>query len=176
MLCADKGVGKSTLLISLCNCGGRVITDDLSLISESNGTILIHSSFPSVKLNSRQYALAKGIISSSIPVIKGSSKRNCMLMPEFFYEGNHKLDCIYILNAVGLEQPVYVHKLNRIDAFIALLKSVFCGITSSVDEMIGYQRLIRKMICNIEVYTVDIPHNLVLLPKVVDIITHYLER
>lgn len=56
------------------------------------------------------------------------------------------------------------------EGFVTLLKSIFSGTTSSTDELINYQKLIRKIVSTMPVYCLDIPRNLMLLPDIVELV------
>ena len=169
-----KGGGKSTLLSSLCNCGGKVITDDLTSVLLTDQGIHIQSSFPNVKLNSGQYELANEFIKEAKPVLKGSLKKNCTLKQEFFADGVHKLDRFYIINPVTYDQPIRVRKLDLAEGFVFLIQCIFSGTTASDEEIIFYQKVIKRMLSEGLVFQVDIPRDLSLIPDVIDVVTHYI--
>ena len=170
MLCADKGSGKSTLLMSLCNCGGRILSDDLTAVCSNGEKTIVRSSFPSVKLYPLQFGLSEGLICAYEPVLKNSAKKNCTLIPEAFIPGDHPLDCVYHIHPVSVRQELSFRKLSPMEGFVTLLKSIFSGTTSSTDELINYQKLIRKIVSTMPVYCLDIPRNLMLLPDIVELV------
>lgn len=174
MICADKGTGKSTTLVTICNCGGKVISDDITPVRINEGKVFIKSSFPYIKLNPHQYTLANNMIDSSQPVLSNSLKKNCHLKNEFFHDGMNLLDGVFVLAALSPTDNIKLTLMSKKESFIMLVQTIFCGVTSSVDEILEYQKLIKYMISQVPVYHLGIPHNLMLLPRVSEIIKNSL--
>ena len=130
----------------------------------------MRSSFPTVKLHPQQLGLSEGLICAYEPILKNSAKKNCTLIPEVFISGDHPLDCVYYIHPVSGGQELSCRKLSPMEGFVTLLKSIFSGTTSSTDELINYQILIRKIVSTMPVFCLDIPRNLMLLPDIVELI------
>ena len=170
---AEKGGGKSTLLASLVNSGGDVISDDLVPLFLAEQGVMLRSSFPSVKLNSGQFPLATDWISDARPVLKGSLKKSCTLKSERYAEGDFPLNAFFVIHPVTADEPIQVRKLNAAEGFVALLQCIFSGTTASNSEIIAYQKVIRRILKENLAFQLDIPRDLEQLPNVIDVLKHF---
>ena len=170
---AEKGGGKSTMLASLCNRGGNVISDDLVPISITEQGVMLRSSFPTVKLNSGQFPLATEWICDARPVLKGSLKKSCTLKLERYAEGSFLLDAFFVIHPVTADQPIQIKKLNATEGFVELLQCIFSGTTASNSEIIAYQKVIRRMMNDGLAFQLDVPRDLNQLPDVLDVLMRF---
>lgn len=172
------GAGKSTLAASFAKDGFPLLTDDCLLLDENDGRLLVHPSYPGLRLWDDAVSALFGDTPMLFPVAHYTDKKRLRLSEEQlpFYTDVVELKRMYVLDSsrrTGREEPVDIFPLSAREAFMELVSySYKLDITDHArlkDEFERLERIVARPLC----YCLKYPRDLSLLPAVREaILTH----
>ncbi len=124
LFAGNSGIGKSTIAIALNNkYKYKLISDDITVISEQNSLPQIHSSFPSVKLWQDSLEMLE-ISKNDLPFIRKDVFKYRYNSNTDFYNGTLNIDSIFVLENND-KNKTEISEIKGVDKFNIVRNQIF---------------------------------------------------
>lgn len=175
----DCGYGKSSLGASFLQAGYTLLTDDLLVLKENNGSFLATPGFPRIKLFPKIAKKLIGKIEDGVPMNNLTSKLILPLNRHQFTPTPIPVRSIYVLTppAPSLKlRKVTIRRLSQRRAFLSLLKNTFNTKIIEPERLKRQFTFFAQIVSKVPMKTLSYPRSLKSLPSVRDAILNDLQR
>jgi len=163
------GYGKSSLGASFLQAGYPLLTDDLLVLKENNGSFLASPGFPRIKLFPK---IAKKLIGEKVEGFPMNNLTSKLILPldrHQFASNPIPLRSIYVLSPpapVLRSRKVTIRRLPQRKAFLSLLKNTFNTKVTEPERLKRQFTFFTQVVSKVPIKTLSYPRTLKSLPLV----------
>lgn len=172
-----SGYGKSSLAAAFLGAGYRLLTDDLLVLTEHDGTLAAHPGPPRLKLYP---AAARRLLPNAhgVPIMRRTPKLLFRLRGAQVANGPASLRAVYVLSPPGGRRPtrVTIRRLSERQACLALIRNTFNSSVLSPTRLAQQLALSASLATTVPVKSISYPRSFRALPAVRDAILADLAR
>jgi hypothetical protein len=175
----DCGYGKSCLGASFQQTGYPLLTDDLLVLKENNGSFLAYPGLPRIKLFPK---IAKKLMGGKVKGVPMNNLTSKLILPldrHQFASNPMPLSSIYVLTppAAGLRpKRVTIRRLSQRRAFLSLLKNTFNTKVTEPERLKRQFTFFTQVVSKVPIKTLSYPRTIKSLPFVRETIINDLKN